>query len=91
VTAVKKVNDPTSASYLVPEAAPGRDLWDEADNNPAGRPADGGGYGAAVARLAEQVGYGYDDTTQPKRDPIAPVAPGGADEAWWGRSNHTAG
>jgi len=88
VMAMQKVNDPTSASYLVPEVAPGRDLWDEADNNPASRPMDAGGYGPMVARLADQVGYGFTES-QPHRDPSAPVAPGGAPDSWWDQGLHT--
>jgi len=67
--------------------APGRDIWAE-DFNPAARDQDAGGYGRqAQAHLAAD---GLERSNE-RPDPIAPVAPGGAGDGWWGQSIHTSG
>jgi hypothetical protein len=52
----------------------------------SGRSQSGGGYGDQFARQAQagDLGWGQDN----HRDPLAPVAPGGADEGWWARGVH---
>jgi hypothetical protein len=67
--------------------APGRDIWAE-DFNPAGRDADGGGYGRqAQAHLAaDGLQHGAD-----RPDPIAKPAPGGTPDSWWEHGLHTSG
>jgi len=76
------------SSRDVAAVTPARDPWAEG-YNPAGRDDAGGGYGRQVqAHLAAD---GLVRDTQPKGDPIAPVAPGGAGEDFWGRGDHWAG
>jgi len=67
--------------------SPGRDPWAEG-YNPAGRDADGGGYGQQARRHLEADGLVRGGE---RPDPIAQTASGGAGEEFWGRSNHCAG
>lgn len=73
------------SSRFVADVAPSRGI-DEEDRNPASAPSDGGGYGRqAMAHLAAD---GLERSTQPKGDPLAKPASGGADESWWNRAGH---
>ncbi len=77
------------SSRDVAAVAPGVDIWGEGNPATSNPSQDGGGYGRqATAHLAAD---GLVRDTQPKGDPIAKPASGGAGEDFWGRSNHNAG
>jgi hypothetical protein len=70
-----------------PQVAVGRDLWDETNNNPAGRPADGGSGAPSFPRQVEQAGYPGQEHPG-KGDPLAAGEHGPGGDLFDGRPGH---